>query len=566
MMGAGEAIRPDRRATARTSANAAWGRQCRAALAERALADIPKLLTLMDRVPVSPTFGCFDRGYWHYRVADFPCGMSQEFVLPLALAWQLDMPGNRFRGEPEMRRWVEAGIRFAVRSAHADGSCDDYYPHEHAVGASAFSLLAILDASEAIGLSGDREIDAFVKRRSRWLAESAESGRLSNHEALVTACLARMGERFGPEWEAPLHRRLSRLLGWQHPAEGWFDEYGGADPGYLSLTIGMLADIDRRRPDLALRPAISAAVDFLADFVHPDGTVGGEYASRGTVNFFPHGLEIAGAWLPRARAINDLALRPLVERREPCFSDDRIIGHHLWSWMLAWKEWSADRPGPIIPPQADRDFPAAGMTIRAARNARLYCSGSRGGAFRLYDGDRLVVADSGPSLRTRGGRIAMTSMAGSARRIESGRRLRIEGCMAWAGRPLLDPWRSIVLRLLMLLAGRFDPDRVRRALQRLLVTGRREAPYRFERTIELDDGALHVRDRIVPERGWAQVEQIGLGGFQTPMVTVTARVWQEDQFQPWIDWTPRIQDGDDSALEVDRSYALALDVPCAAGF
>ena len=56
------------------------------ALACRALADIPKILTLQDRTPVSPTYGCFDRAYWHYRMMDFPCGMSQEFVLPLALA------------------------------------------------------------------------------------------------------------------------------------------------------------------------------------------------------------------------------------------------------------------------------------------------------------------------------------------------------------------------------------------------------------------------------------------------------------------------------------------------
>ena len=32
--------------------------------------------------PHSPTYGCFDRNYWHYRIIDFPSGMAQEFVLP----------------------------------------------------------------------------------------------------------------------------------------------------------------------------------------------------------------------------------------------------------------------------------------------------------------------------------------------------------------------------------------------------------------------------------------------------------------------------------------------------
>ena len=67
------------------------------------------------------------------------------------------------------------------------------------------------------------------------------------------ACLDRLGERYGRDrFEGLLRQRLDRLLSWQS-AEGWFSEYGGADVGYLSLTIGLLADLDRRRPDLDLR-------------------------------------------------------------------------------------------------------------------------------------------------------------------------------------------------------------------------------------------------------------------------------------------------------------------------
>ena len=261
-------------------------------LARRSLAELPRLLTLQDRTPVSPTYGCFDRPYWHYRIMDFPSGMAQELVLPLALAWSLDMPGNPYRGQAAIRDWAEAGIRYAARSAHPDGSCDDYYPFERAAGAAAFSLLACLDASEIIGLKGDAEVDAFLKLRAGWLAAHEESGRLSNHEALISASLARMVERFGAEWEAPFQRRLARLRSWQSQ-EGWFDEYGGADPGYLTLTIAQLADIDRRRPRLGLRDPIQAAVDFIQAMLHPDGSLGGEYTSRATVNYFPHGFEIA---------------------------------------------------------------------------------------------------------------------------------------------------------------------------------------------------------------------------------------------------------------------------------
>ena len=40
--------------------------------AQEALAQIPKILTLGDRNPHSPTYGCFDRNFWHYKIIDFP--------------------------------------------------------------------------------------------------------------------------------------------------------------------------------------------------------------------------------------------------------------------------------------------------------------------------------------------------------------------------------------------------------------------------------------------------------------------------------------------------------------
>ena len=55
--------------------------------AREAIGQIPKILTLLDRNPHSPTYGCFDRNFWHYKIIDFPSGMAQEFVWPLTLAY-----------------------------------------------------------------------------------------------------------------------------------------------------------------------------------------------------------------------------------------------------------------------------------------------------------------------------------------------------------------------------------------------------------------------------------------------------------------------------------------------
>ena len=56
-------------------------------------------------------------------------------------------------------------------------------------------------------------------------------------EPLRQHCLARLVERFGAEWEAPLQRRLARLLSWQS-GEGWFDEYDVRKVCYWDLFAG----------------------------------------------------------------------------------------------------------------------------------------------------------------------------------------------------------------------------------------------------------------------------------------------------------------------------------------
>jgi hypothetical protein len=503
-------------------------------IARHALAEIPKILTLLDRTPVSPTYGCFDRLYWHYRMIDFPCGMSQEFVYPLALAWSLNIPGNPYYQARSIRDFVEAGIRFAARSAHPDGSCDDYYPFERAAGAAAFSLFACIEAATIIGVQEDKEIRNFFRKRASWLATHQEAGRLSNHEALIVANLIRMAAFDGDMWEEPLRTRAARLLSWQDE-EGWFDEYGGADPGYLSLTIGLLADSDRRRPDLKLRDSCRAAIMFFAHFVHPDGTVGGSYTSRGTQNFFPHGFEIAAAWMPEATAVNGRALALFAGDGPPCYSDDHIIGHHVWSWLLCCSEWRTERMENNLSPAVSLYFPNAGLAIERRGDFSLYIGLRQGGSFQLFSGKRLAFADSGLAIQMRSGKTAVQHLPGGYHVARDGDVISIAGDMAWAKATLLTPVKSIVLRCIMLLFGRFFPDLIRRILQKLLVTGRQDAPFRFHRTLRWEGGRLIVRDEVYASNGWQDIAHVGIGGFHTSSTTIMARVWQANHIQPWQD-------------------------------
>lgn len=508
--------------------------------AQEALRWIPKILTLQDRNRHSPTYGCFDRNYWQYKIIDFPSGMSQEFVLPLALAWDTDLPGNAFYRQEALREWAEAGMVFAARSAHADASCDDYFPYEKAGGAVAFSLLACAEAYKLLGLQ-NYEVLQFFERRADWLAHHNESGQLTNHQALIVVCLDRVGDLLGSnKWAKARAERLARVLSWQD-AEGWFQEYEGCDPGYHTLTVSLLAQVYEKTPTPELRAAIQRAVTLAAEFVHPDGSFGGEYASRNTYNFFPHGFEVFGRHDPAALAVNDRFLAGLAAGRNACYADDHIVGHHTWNYLLAWRDFISKRPEPPPRPEGRVEFPHAGLLIERRGTAELYVAMNKGGTFKFFRDGALVASDTQVSLVVEGGktRNAVAHLVGDYPHEIEGGRLAVRGEMGWAKQKKMTPFNLIVLRLIMLFGGKYFPNLVRKLLQKLLITGRKPAPFRFEREFVWNEDRLTVHDRV--EGDWAAVKRAAIGCDQTSIYVVMSRTFQAGQMLPWIDLTDAVR-------------------------
>jgi hypothetical protein len=527
-------------------------RSGRELFAEAALREIPKLLTLEDRNPHSPSYGCFDRNYWHYKVADFPCGMSQEFVWPLALALQSDFPGNSYRGNAMVRDYVRAGILFAVRSSHADGSCDDYFPNERALGASAFSLLACAEAYQLIGMQSDEALE-FFQRRAGWLSRRHETGRLSNHHGLVALCLDVVSRLCKIDnFATARDERLAELLAWQ-TSEGWFPEYDGFDPGYDTLTLSCLARLHQANPTAQLENAIRSSVSLLANFVHPDGSFGGEYGSRNTYNFFPHGFELAGRWLPDALAINDRFLSGLRAGRAPCYSDDRIIGHHLWNYLLAARDYVIERPQQTIARPGRIELAQAGIVIDRRETTELYVALNKGGILKLFRNAQLALSDTGISLRMRDGQTAVAHLIDNYQRDIKEDRVSVSGQMGWSKQKQLTPLRLVLLRLLNVTIGRFAPNALRVLLQRMLVTGKTTAPFRFERTMEWNGSGWSITDQI-EAKSWRSVAAAGIGPDQTSIAVAMSRPFQFGQLQPWLDLSEKVRSlREDEPLVVQRS-------------
>jgi hypothetical protein len=526
--------------------------------AREALAQIPKILTLLDRNPHSPTYGCFDRNFWQYKIIDFPSGMSQEFVYPLALAYHTDLDCNPFYQQPIIKDWIRAGISYAAQTAHSDGSCDDYFPYERAAGAAAFSLLAGIESYTLMQLD-EPELLSFLARRADWLATHQESGRLTNHQALIVLCLELLAKLLKSDrWKQSKRERLEQVLSWQN-SEGWFQEYEGCDPGYHTLTISCLARIYELNPSDRLKDALAKAVILAAQFVHPDGSYGGEYTSRNTYNFFPHGFELVGKWLPEALNINDQFLKGLANSLAPCYADDHIIGHHTWNYLLAYRDFVSVRPPLKSRPQGRFWLPEGGILIDRRDQTELYLALNKGGVFKLFINGKLVASDTQFSLQVAGEnkiKNAIGHLVDNYQTKVEQDEIIIKGLLGWAKQKQMNPFNLIILRIVMLSVGRFFPNLIRTILQKILITGKQNAPFSFRRKLCWKHGAWQVTDEL-SSSNWNKVISGGIGGDQTSIYVVMSRTFQLGQLQPWLDLTEQIEQlSAGETLRLERNFKL----------
>ncbi|MBI3953789.1 MAG: hypothetical protein HY330_04690, partial [Chloroflexi bacterium] len=379
-----------------------------------ALEGMRRLLARLDRRPWSPTFGCFDREYWHYKtLLEFPRADFQQCLWALALLYKTPFAGNELAARPVVRQWLRGGLEFWRRMRNADGSLNEWYQNERSFCSTAFTAAAV---GETLLLLGE-ELDAplrsalvgSLEKTVGWLIRH-QNLRVANQMAaglLALDCLRRLT---GQESHAAAYREWkAALLRLQH-SEGWFSEYGGADLGYGLLTLDLLAHLAQRTGEPDLSGSAAQLLAFLACFVAPDGTVGGDYSSRHTVHCFPYGLEaLAAAGSPVAWRVVPGVRSALRHNRvpTPLTADDTYAAYfYVNSFCLAaCSRGLAEAPPGPEPPPAERlqSFPGAGLLVYSTAACHVVID-TRHGAWRMVDRQGNSAGDSGYVAIARGGR------------------------------------------------------------------------------------------------------------------------------------------------------------------
>ena len=517
----------------------------RDAYAREAMRSIPKLLQLADRNPFSPTYGCFDRSYWHYRTMDFPCGMYQEFVLPLALAYNHPFVDNPYCGKKRVAQLAEAGIDYARRSSRRDSSCDDYFPFERALGAAVFSLYAMTEAYQTLDLRRPDLVDFFA-RRGQWLARHQETGRLSNHQALAAVALYNVylltrEERFRRASEDK--KRIA--LSWQHE-EGWFQEYEGADPGYQTCSIDFLAKLWKKSGAEDLLQPLERATRFAWHFAHPDGSYGGEYGSRNTYHFYPHGFELLASRLPEAGQLADHFLKVGLPRGTRYFNeDDRMCCHYVYNWLQAWLDYWPDRPPDIrLARPFERWFPGAKLFVKKTACYHAVAAMNKGGVIKAFDQDGCVASDTGLIARLEDGSTLVSHLIDGEQRVDADPQqglFRVEGRFSRRRQPLPTPFKQILFRLFLLTIGRLSANLARRLLQKLLITAKSRTSIRFRRTLHFEPDQIAVRDEIEAPPN-TRFSALACGSDATSIYVANSNVYQASVLREWADLSAHLQE------------------------
>lgn len=472
---------------------------------------IPLTLSLQDRAPLSKTYGCFDRHYWCWKFTDFPGSRFQEGVCSLALLYCNQFEGNYLFKNEKILSWILAGMDYWTEIQYKDGSFDEAYPYEHSLAATSFTSFYL---GEAFLLLSDKIpdelrkklIDAF-RRAGDWLYRNDERhGILSNHLAAAAASLYNIylitnEEKFRDRCDYFLKRIYNH-----QSEEGWFEEYGGADPGYQTHCTFFLARIWQHTKDRELFNRLERSVEFLSYFIHPDRTVGGEYGSRDTEFYFPAGLEmLAGEIQPAAKIAQfmreAIELQPMAGLSAmDSYNLFPMLNNYIFAGLNMAKPCVSD--GLPFKKEFEKYFKDSKIYIKSSEYYYSILGVSKGGVLKIFDKKKmeLIYSDCGYWGRSKKeGVVSSQSLDINRKAILEDNKVKLTTSFSKVTQKVFDPFLFMGFRFITLSLGRFSSwgYLVKRLLVKALVHKKKRTAFSLVREVEYTEQEIKVVDKII---------------------------------------------------------------------
>ena len=368
------------------------------------LNSIPRLLTLQNRSPANPCYGCFDRNFWHFKTTDFPNAAAQMGAEVLARVWAWKVKDNSYFGNPQVLEWSKQGFFYLMKIQRRDGSFDEWYPRERGwAGPTGYVLHSLASGYYLLGETWEKndkeKIKESVYKAARHLSKRDEGHILCNHVAMALLALWDSWEILQESWILDSFYSYWAIFEKHRYSEGWTLEYDGVDISYNMASLSFLARIHTRNQDKKIEEYAKKSCAFLKFFCYPDGSFGGRIGSRSTSHLYPFALEY---W---ATLFSDASSMAAFFRHSsgvaPSIQDDRYLMYRLCDYIEATTVTGKKKEITSLPFEEKEDridfFHLSGIQVKKTSKYYFVCSLKRGGVFYLYDLKYLypVMADGG---------------------------------------------------------------------------------------------------------------------------------------------------------------------------
>ncbi|NNM20055.1 MAG: hypothetical protein HKO55_02110 [Gammaproteobacteria bacterium] len=476
------------------------------------LAESWRLASLVDRDPFSRTRGSLSRTHWSWKFEDFPFPRLQEGLYALAHLYDLPGEDNVFHQRQDVSRWIEWGLDYWASQQHANGAFDEAYPFEQCLAATAFTSFYVGQAfvrhREHLPAALESRVLDALGRAGNWLVDNDEThGILSNHLAVAVAALELISRTAGDKRHAERAREfLQRILAHQSD-EGWMKEYDGADIGYGTHGFFYLASYWQMTGCEETLAALRRFAQFLSYFVHPDGTIGGEYSSRNTEFYYPAGFEMLAGECPASAGIA-MRMRQSIAERRVCgvwamdlFNFMPMLNNLLFAMDASKEELPAE---PVACERApfSKYFSECGLWVINRERHYVVVGLSKGGTVSLFDKQQQRLAARHAGLVAIDGKRHFTSQDYT-----------LAPAVEWSDgqqtATLTVPWRSmdqtlfspllfVGFRLFNMTIGRIPAASraLKRLLVRVLIRRRRRPTITHTRTLRVDADTVRIEDDI----------------------------------------------------------------------
>ncbi|MCI0416529.1 hypothetical protein L0222_27490 [bacterium] len=521
--------------------------------AEKAISQIPRILSLQDRNSFSPSYGCMHRDYWFYKTSDFADAVRQFGVHALALVYSRDFPNNPYRNHPKIRDWALAAMKYWISIQHSDGSFDEFYPYERGwVGPTAFTTFTMV---ESLNLLRDEVPSELVQRLRVAISKAAqfivsgekEEDHLANHHAM--ACLAvwksyRLLD--DPSLEIGFPKLWRGFLQYHNKKEGWSREYDGIDPGYLSATVSFLGKIYAENPDPEIFEVLKQSVEFCSYFVYPNAFFAGSIGSRNTLHFYCHGFEILAGKIPMAAAIAEKMLKALSEGKlvPPEIMSDRYLFYRVPEFLQAYLDY-APRPEsvPALPYERKETsyFPESRIYFSSREKESSVANLAKGGVVKVFERDsgRLILNDCGILGRLEDGTIVTSQWIDPSFQCHAENdNWEVSGSLnAVPSAKLFTPVKNLVFRAMLVALGWSSSfsHRLKGAIRKSLMLGRRPVNVQFKRRFEWNSNKISLSTEIWTTGG-TQIQDLSVGDEFFVRYVPQSRFFQMQELhtQPYI--------------------------------